>query len=92
MTREEQKLNAADEYMHKRIYEDGCGRTGDTFPAFIEGIEWADAHPNLTWEDIAIINNIVTEILKDCGNDVQYNTEQKFCEEVLKQYLESKKV
>lgn len=45
MSREEEKLKAADEYIRKRMKE-GCGRTGDTFPAFIEGIEWADEHPS----------------------------------------------
>lgn len=41
MTRKEQTLQAADEYIRERL-EEGCGRTGDTFPAFIEGAEWAD--------------------------------------------------
>lgn len=45
MTREEEKLKAADEYIKNRIKE-GQGRTGDVFPAFIEGIEWADANPD----------------------------------------------
>lgn len=45
MTREEEKLKAADEYVKDRIKE-GQGRTGDVFPAFIEGIEWADANPD----------------------------------------------
>lgn len=45
MSREEEKLKAADKYIRKRMKE-GCGRTGDTFPAFIEGIEWADEHPS----------------------------------------------
>ena len=44
MTREEEKLKAADEYVKNRIKE-GQGRTGDVFPVFIEGIEWADANP-----------------------------------------------
>lgn len=45
MSREEEKLNAADEYVKNRIKE-GQGRTGDVFPVFIEGIEWADANPD----------------------------------------------
>lgn len=45
MTREEEKLKAADEYIKNRIKE-GQGRTGYVFPAFIEGIEWADANPD----------------------------------------------
>ena len=52
MSREEEKINAANEYIHKRIYEEGCGRTGDTFPAFIEGIEWSDEHPRKGLVDI----------------------------------------
>lgn len=45
MTREEEKLKAADEYVKSRIKQ-GQGMTGDVFPAFIEGIEWADANPD----------------------------------------------
>lgn len=33
-------LTASDDYIHKRAYEDDCGRTGDVQPAFIEGAEW----------------------------------------------------
>ncbi len=33
-------LKASDDYIHKRVYEDDCGRTGDVQPAFIEGAEW----------------------------------------------------
>ena len=42
MTREEEKLKAADEYVKNRIKE-GQGRTGDVFPSYLEGAEWADS-------------------------------------------------
>jgi hypothetical protein len=45
MTREEEKLKAADEYIKNRIKQ-GQGMTGDVFPVFIEGIEFADANPD----------------------------------------------
>ena len=45
MSREDEKLKAADEYLKKRN-EEGLGITGYVLPAFIEGIEWGDAHPS----------------------------------------------
>ena len=42
MTRIEETLKAADEYIHKRVYEEDMGYTGEVFPVFIGGAEWAD--------------------------------------------------
>lgn len=41
---------------------------------------------SLTWEDIANINEIVSEILKECGENILYNTQEDFCKEVLKRF------
>ena len=46
MTREEEVLKAADQYIYKRL-DEGLGYTGDVLPAFIEGVEWADEHPRI---------------------------------------------
>ena len=53
---------------------------------YIKGYEQAEKDLELTWRDIAVINNIVTKILNDCGNDILYDTEKDFCQEVLKRF------
>ena len=45
---------------------------------------------SLTWEDIANINEIVSEILKECGENILYNTQEDFCKEVLKRFKAQK--
>lgn len=61
MTREYERLKAADEYIKNRIKE-GQGRTGDVFPSFLEGAEWADANPDR--DTIACISLISAEQAK----------------------------
>ena len=58
--------------------------------AFIDGYEQAEKDLELTWEDITSINNIVTEMLNECGDNILYDTEEKFCREVLKRFNEQK--
>jgi len=72
MTRKEEILQAADKYIHKRVYEEDCGRTGDTFSAFIEGSEWANSHPRKGLVDI----DKVCEWIKEYGNAYITATEE----------------
>lgn len=58
--------------------------------AFIDGYEQAEKDNELTWRDIANIDNIITEILKECDNKILYDTEEGFCQEVLKRFKERK--
>lgn len=53
---------------------------------FIEGYHQAEKDLKLTWKDIALVNNIVSEMLRECGDNILYNTEKDFCQEVLKQF------
>ena len=101
MTREEERIKetirAADEYIHKRIYEDDCGRTGDTFPAFIEGAEWADQHPRKGLVDIEKACNFLKQFLStsdknDYGEthvkSMWFNNEDDFIEDFRRAMLE----
>jgi len=45
---------------------------------------------SLTWEDIANINDIVSEMLKECGENILYDTQEDFCKEVLKRFKAQK--
>ena len=45
---------------------------------------------SLTWEDIANINDIISEMLKECGENILYDTQEGFCKEVLKRFKEQK--
>lgn len=58
--------------------------------AYYEGCHQAEKDLELTWRDIAVINNIVTKMLNDCGNNILYDTEKDFCQEVLKRFKERK--
>lgn len=44
----------------------------------------------LTWEDIANINDIVSEILKECKDKILYDTQESFCKEVLNRFRSQK--
>lgn len=57
---------------------------------FIEGYHQAEKDLELTWEDIASINDIVTNMLNDCSDNILYDTEMKFCQEVLKRFKAQK--
>jgi hypothetical protein len=50
---------------------------------YIKGYQQAEKDLALTWRDIADIDNIITEILKECDNKILYDTEEGFCQEVL---------
>lgn len=54
------------------------------------GYKQAEKDLALTWRDIADIENIITEILKECDNKILYDTEEGFCQEVLKRFKERK--
>lgn len=58
---------------------------------FIVGYNQAEKDLELTWEDIASINDVVTEMLRECGDYILYDTEEAFCKEVLKRFKEIKK-
>ena len=45
---------------------------------------------HLTWKDIAYINDIISEILKECKDKILYDTQESFCKEVLKRFKERK--
>ena len=53
---------------------------------FIEGYHQAEKDLELSWKDIAVINNIITKLLNDCGDNILYDTEKDFCQEVLKRF------
>ena len=53
---------------------------------FIKGYHQAEKDLELSWEDVAVINNIITEMLNDCGDNILYDTEKDFCQEVLKRF------
>lgn len=57
---------------------------------YIKGYQQAEKDLALTWKDIADIENITTEILKECDNKNLYDTEEGFCQEVLKRFKERK--
>lgn len=44
------------------------------------------ASNQLTWKDIANINDIISEILKECKDKILYDTQESFCKEVLKRF------
>ena len=58
--------------------------------AFIDGYEQAEKDLELSWEDIASINDIITEVLRECDNNILYDTEESFCREVLKRFKKKK--
>ncbi len=60
--------------------------------AFKGGVEWQKKQDELTWEDIKRIIQIADSMLTGTAWDaVDYPVEQKYYEEVLKQYKEEKK-
>lgn len=73
MNRDEEKIKAATDYIAERGYY-----TGQLDVAFIDGAEWADEHPDLTWKDIEIIVNINKDtdneesIIGVCKNEEHY--------------------
>ena len=82
-----QTLKASTEYVKKRGYY-----TGQLDVAFIEGVEWADENPNLTWEDMMLIHRCI----KDAMNYHLYKMmegvegQKVVYQEVLKRYREMK--
>jgi hypothetical protein len=57
---------------------------------YYEGYRQAEKDLKLTWEDIASINDVVTEMLRECGDNILYDTEEEFCKEVLKRFKDFK--
>jgi hypothetical protein len=57
--------------------------------AYIKGYQQAEKDLELTWEDIDIINDIVTKMLNDCGDNILYDTKD-FCQEVLNRFKAQK--
>ena len=82
MNRDEEKIKAAADYIAERGY-----KTGQLDVAFIEGIEWADEHPNLTWKDIKKIYHLVNEVSDDLGVRAMY---VNIFQEALKRFIELK--
>ena len=87
MTREEQRLQAADDYVKQRI-EEGFGRTCDTFPAFMHGAKWADEHPaksQLSARDRGFIDEIIysLEVLED-EKKLYFGEEKEFLKKIRK--------
>ena len=76
----------------KYIRDNICGYcvpgTEETAKYFFElGLK---VNKSLTWEDIANINEIVSEILKECGENILYDTQEDFCKEVLNRFKAQK--
>lgn len=44
----------------------------------------------LTWEDIACIEDITSTILTECKDKILYDTQESFCKEVLKRFKAQK--
>ena len=59
--------------------------------AYVKGYHQAEKDLGLTWEDIALINDIVSEMLRECSDNILYDTEKDFCQEVLKRFKDYKK-
>ena len=57
---------------------------------FLLGYHQAEEDLELTWKDIALINNTVTEMLNECGDNILYDAEEEFCKEVLKKFKAQK--
>lgn len=57
---------------------------------YLKGYDQAEKDLELSWEDIASINDVVTEMLRECGDDILYDTEEEFCKEVLKRLKDFK--
>ena len=53
---------------------------------YIKGYQQAEKDLALTWRDIADIENIINEILKECDNKILYDTEECFYQEVLNRF------
>ena len=58
---------------------------------YIKGYQQAEKDLTLTWMDIADIENVTTEILKECGSKILYDTEECFYQEVLKRFNKERK-
>lgn len=79
------------DYTFKRHGIDPDSKEGQLiYYAYGHGYRQAEKDLELTWEDIVVINGIVTKMLNDCGNNILYNTEKDFCQEVLKRFKEMK--
>lgn len=59
--------------------------------SYKEGYHQAEKDLELTWEDIASINDIITEVLRECDDNILYDTEESFYREVLKRFQNLKK-
>ena len=57
---------------------------------FLLGYHQAEKDLELTWKDIALINDTVTKMLNKCGDSILYDTEEEFCKEVLKKFKAQK--
>lgn len=82
----------AEKDLHKSIYKAGVldGFEDAVEGQYEKGYEQAEKDLELTWEDIALINDVVTEMLRECGDNILYDTEEEFCREALKRFKEMK--
>lgn len=65
-------------------------RNAEAREFYKQGYQQAEKDLELSWEDIASINDVVTEMLRECGDNILYDTEEEFCKEVLKRFKDFK--